>query len=662
MATLVQRIWGVFDAVQNSLLGVTTSGEAPYYPLTAGLQVYGALLVDPNSHTQNTVKLTTSIQVNGYANSGDGGGGLYALNTADTSSGWFGTATITGTALTLLTTTNGAMAIGLSVWAPDGTFLGFVTSGAGSSWVVSIGSIATLTGIMSADSPSQYLVTAPSGARWDLVSGGGAPVPAEIAASTIPVSYAYPPQNVRRYGADPSGVGDSTQAFQNAVNAGGARPSTVRVPGGAYKISAPVSVTQPVTLLGDGPTSSVIVPTTTNGAVFNVNTSDVTFRSLAIDDFGLGQVNGSVYIHFQSSSALCYIEDCYFIGWYTGVEYEGGNSMWVTDTQFANGIPANGTAILVGAEGGVMMLEGCNITNPDAAHAPYTGLYFAGAGNVNINCVDCSFIWCQHGVALEPSSGVVADTQFVNCYFDHCVYHGALLAPTSTGAIVRTVFDTCWFGSTQGDGISEPIGLLCSTGGGGSIDSVICSNCQFASNSETHTGLGAWFTGSTTQNIIVTGGWAAGNDTGLAFDAGALYNAVITGFRAGPVGALTGNTSYGIHLLPGVAPGFVLTDCNLAGNTIAGLADATTGTLKLIKGIYPAPGQTNISVSASPFSWQNTTGAAVVVSISSGTVSAVTLNSAQVYSATNVAVTVPHGATLVVTYSGLPTLFYVSIN
>lgn len=45
-------------------------------------------------------------------------------------------------------------------------------------------------------------------------------VPAETNASVIPTNYNYPPGNVLRYGADPSGVTDSTTAIQSALRVG----------------------------------------------------------------------------------------------------------------------------------------------------------------------------------------------------------------------------------------------------------------------------------------------------------------------------------------------------------------------------------------------------------------------------------------------------------
>lgn len=59
---------------------------------------------------------------------------------------------------------------------------------------------------------------------------------AEIAAEVTPVNYAYPPGNVKRYGAMGDGVTDDTAAFQSA-NAVGNRGIEIYVPEGTYVVT-----------------------------------------------------------------------------------------------------------------------------------------------------------------------------------------------------------------------------------------------------------------------------------------------------------------------------------------------------------------------------------------------------------------------------------------
>jgi hypothetical protein len=62
---------------------------------------------------------------------------------------------------------------------------------------------------------------------------------AEIASGVTPTNYAYLPGNVLRYGADPTGVADSTTAFNNAIliAPNGRSNQRVFVPVGTYNVT-----------------------------------------------------------------------------------------------------------------------------------------------------------------------------------------------------------------------------------------------------------------------------------------------------------------------------------------------------------------------------------------------------------------------------------------
>lgn len=98
---------------------------------------------------------------------GDGAAGAFVYNSGDTSSGWYGTASISGTALTLQSTVNGTMAIGLALWVPGQSSPVWIVSGSGTSWTFSgsgLGTISTTT--MSTDNGGTYAVDQ-AGRRWD---------------------------------------------------------------------------------------------------------------------------------------------------------------------------------------------------------------------------------------------------------------------------------------------------------------------------------------------------------------------------------------------------------------------------------------------------------------------------------------------------------------
>jgi hypothetical protein len=80
---------------------------------------------------------------------------------------------------------------------------------------------------------------------------------AEISTGVTPTNLAYAQGDVRRYGADPSGAGDSTTAIQNALNVG----ADVYLPPGTYQITA--ALTNSVSgrrIYGAGPSASILKP------------------------------------------------------------------------------------------------------------------------------------------------------------------------------------------------------------------------------------------------------------------------------------------------------------------------------------------------------------------------------------------------------------------
>lgn len=95
----------------------------------------------------------------------------------------------------------------------------------------------------------------------------------------------------------------------------------------------------------------------------------------------------------------------------------------------------------------------------------------------------------------------------------------------------------------------------------------------------------------------------------------------------------------------------------MRGNTTGGISVGATQTNLIITDCpgYSDAAAAAVTVTASPFTWTNTTGTTVQARITAGTVSAVTVGGDQVAAATNTSVLVPNGAALVITHSSTPT-------
>jgi hypothetical protein len=143
------------------------------------------------------------------------------------------------------------------------------------------------TSILGAESAQAQTCTAPCYVR----------TAAEITAGVTPTNLSYPPGDVRRYGADPTGSADSTTAIQSALNVNQA----VYLPAGTYKTSAALTNGfDKRRIRGDGPKISLLQPT---GAI---NTIVNTAACVLMSDFGILGSTATLDGITQSSSVTIY--------------------------------------------------------------------------------------------------------------------------------------------------------------------------------------------------------------------------------------------------------------------------------------------------------------------------------------------------------------------
>lgn len=103
--------------------------------------------------------------------------------------------------------------------------------------------------------------------------------PAEQSAGVTPTNYQYEAGDVRRYGADQSGVADSTTAIQNALDSNG----PVYIPTGTYIVTSTLTLSNFQDIRGDGAKNSVLKYTPTTGRLINPMTGKVqSIRSLKL--------------------------------------------------------------------------------------------------------------------------------------------------------------------------------------------------------------------------------------------------------------------------------------------------------------------------------------------------------------------------------------------
>lgn len=117
----------------------------------------------------------------------------------------------------------------------------------------------------------------------------------------------------------------------------------------------------------------------------------------------------------------------------------------------------------------------------------------------------------------------------------------------------------------------------------------------------------------------------------------------------------------GILINSGASNNYIITENDVRNNTSAGILDGGSGTNKLVHsnlGYNETTSSTAISVTASPFTYTNNSGAPQLIVVDGGSVSAITIFGQTVYTATGQSFILPTGQSTTVTYTSAPTMTF----
>src|SRR5579859_668568 len=161
---------------------------------------------------------------------------------------------------------------------------------------------------------------------------------AEAANGVIPTIFAYPAGDARRYGADPTGVADSTAAINNALLCN----SRVYLTGGTYQCSAPLLMQSGQTFYGDGAATILsFANSTLNNVVMNALTGS-SLRDMKIIVTGGSSVATTGAVRLLNCTA-CSVSGVEMTGmWGFGVWIDCSNYC-VIEENYAHAFNANAT-------------------------------------------------------------------------------------------------------------------------------------------------------------------------------------------------------------------------------------------------------------------------------------------------------------------------------
>lgn len=460
--------------------------------------------------------------------------------------------------------------------------------------------------------------------------------------------------SVLDYGAKCDGSTDDTTKFTNALNSFGSNGGTLLLPPGTCivsSISAPIGVTVAgwgigsTTLATNSATANMLTFSSTGGGLRDIQLASTVTRT------------GGAYVTSQNGIIVRNVASK---GHFVGFNISGASSSSLAvNPSFTNVnmfLPAigAGSAAMIFENYANAVVKGSVITGTPSGQQPDYGLVFKNGDTAFVSDTNVT----RNGYALAIIPGASENNYSFNASNDDFDSAGlisggvnaasCLIQPTGTGNIYEAHFTSVWCGLAAGDGAT--IGST----GTGFIDGMHWVAGLFDGNG----GSGFHIT-SNVKNWSAIGGHAAGNGGAGYYVSAASTDWRIIGVQAGPVSQRGSNTSTGINVGVAASNNYIISHNDVCGNAGGTIFDGGTGATKYItQNSCYNPLNGTVSIGASPFTWNNSTGAAVTAIVTGGTVSSITLGGSTVAASTNTSIAVPPGQSIVITYSSAPTLTY----
>lgn len=212
------------------------------------------------------------------------------------------------------------------------------------------------------------------------------------------------------FGADPTGIADSTTAIQDAVNSlssGG----IVYLPKGNYLISSPITCIAGVSFKGDGKQASKLF---TNASIICLSFSNINCYGIFVED---------LWIYGNAGS----------IGIYVGTTTEESSHMRFSDLRIDNhAIGITGVTATYG-------LFDSLLEKVDFINCSGSGAVFQGS---QITCIECHFRLCAYGCKIQYlNAGSIGGVKFFGCTWISNTYDVVF-----SGTTIRSCsWDGCWF-------------------------------------------------------------------------------------------------------------------------------------------------------------------------------------------------------------------------
>ena len=497
--------------------------------------------------------------------------------------------------------------------------------------------------------------------------------------------------NVMSFGAVGDGITDSTAAVQAFFNAVTTRGYTGVLPSGTYLISAPLVITignvgfsilgasassvafkisasfsggtSALTLVGTGTTQSFeiggfnITPASTSGtATTGFRIGDPSVASTAINGLQFSKIKDVEVTNFPTSWDISHARMIYFErcgGWNASLGATNAINLYIHQN---------------GAFTGDMVFDCCQFVTSNA-NANNNIYMYSPVGPLNhttgynaicgIKFRACDLYAGYTSIKMyAAAASYIADIWFIDgCQNDQGTNQTFYCESNGTGTVIDNIHISEMYMSQSSNG-----SIIFTSSAGGIVKS-IWVNDNWLDNANLQAVNFYSSTVGAIQDVHVNGNSIVDcNNTSLGNGAGIEFNGV-AGVECNFNSAAQSFQSQKPNYLIKFDSGTSLITCignnpgslNVVTGTILDNSGAVAKTITSNLGYNPI-GVTNITVTGSPFTYTNNTGSLVMASIIGGTISAITLEGWGITVLASHSLCVPTGASMVITYSSLPTL------
>lgn len=286
-------------------------------------------------------------------------------------------------------------------------------------------------------------------------------------------------KNVLNYGADPTGVANSTAAFEAALTAAG-KGGAVYAPSGTYLIEGTLKVTER-TLYGTSPTATIFTTKQNATAMFVMENENSVLRNFAVKCLTTATSGSAIKLSWTYTFAAepAIIENVAIYKAYNGIEVTGPNTNFVVianlyQSEFVHyGVYIHGSGSEANGSGSVTITNFEFLNKPAGEGGTGTHLRFenfvAGCVFTNGECYGgeygLSATAAKLGTNEEPNAN-----RFESVYFD----------TNSKGCVLTNTrwvkFLGCWF-ATGVHGASSGVGITLEN-----CEQVAFLGCDFYAN------------------------------------------------------------------------------------------------------------------------------------------------------------------------------------